>query len=161
MPAGPPPPAAGYYRPADHLYGSPEQLEALGKAFFGVGWVFVAAIGLALVSIAIAVVSQTPLLFWVCSLLSLIPLFLLIRTYAAAFVFGKGKPESDVMSTTILWTVLVGLVGIIGLAVIQMFISEELKKYGLSAGLFSMISRKKVAQRVEELRAQRAAQTGY
>lgn len=156
---------AQYHRPGDELP-DPAKLRALGDGYFGLSWVFVVNILLAL-PLGIFINTSEPanadeatklaLLY----LAGVVVIFVTISTltYFQNKKIGVGLDWSPAL--VIIVSILMGLnsalcCGVIGYAVVQTIASNKIKKvYGVKLGMFS--TRKLINARVAELERLRAA----
>ncbi len=142
-------------------YGSADKLQALADGYFGLNYVFIVNVLLALASRFAGVSVETPQ-----AALAYFAIFATVTFLAVAglsfpcnkkIAFGKDWP----IGNAILASVLMGLnsvlcCGIIGYIVMQVIASNEMKKYGLAAGAFG-VRKKWVAERIRQIREVEAA----
>ena len=158
-----PPDYSGHYpRDQGSQFGSAEKLRALSEGYFGLNWVFLLNVVMALAARGIGLVATTPETAMVLLLCAFGAIFLVIAfatyPYNKKIAFGKGWEPS----MAILASILMGLnsalcCGIIGYVVMQQIAYAEMKKYGLKGGFFGL-RKKDIEQRIAELQQMPAPQ---
>jgi hypothetical protein len=142
----PPSEFAAYPRPQLGTHGAREKLRALGEGYFGLSWVFLANLMLAL---------GTPLLLTpVLVLPGLVALLVVIVAnyrYNQKIAFGKGwPPRFGVYASIFTGISAILCCGIGGYVVMQLVASKEMRKYGVKTG-FLGISKKNWIAAMEDL----------
>jgi hypothetical protein len=169
QPFAQPPPAADYsghyprYEAA--AYGTPERLQALADGYFGLNWVFLLNVVMAISTRAIPAVAPDadlalPLLLGAYGAIFLVVAFATFP-FNRKIATGKGWDTS----AAVLASFLMGLnsalcCGIIGYVVMQSIAAGEMKRYGLKSGFFGL-RKADVERRIAELRQAPPPTTGF
>jgi hypothetical protein len=136
---------AQYYRQPSSgqvQYGSPEKLKALAEGYFGLNWVFLANIvGVVLVNVLVMQANEPLVLVG-----ALMGLFLLVLVMTLSLTrriaFGKGwQPGIGVLASFLMGFNSIVCCGIFGYVVMQQIAGQEIKRYGVKAGLLGFKKR--------------------
>ena len=155
-PQGPfaaPPQYAGYTR-ANQTGGSPEKLEALGSGYFGLNWVFLfhflwLTVGMVTI---VATTNGSDLGSGLAGIFYLLTLVLIpFIGYRQVKKIGFGMGWSSVLS--IIFSALLGVVGIIMYIVLQMSAASEIGRYGIRRSFMGGFKRKDIAAAVAAMKA--------
>jgi hypothetical protein len=152
-----PPDLSGYYlRPGLGFGGDPDRLKVLAEGYFGLNYVFMANVLLAVGARGLQL-GVNPSEALTAVLIAVVVLFVLIAvlTYPFNRKIGIGMGWNPGMAA--LASILMGLnsafcCGIVGYVVMQAIASTEMKKFGLKGGVFGM-KKKDVERRIAELRS--------
>lgn len=152
MPDVPPPKYAAYPRGNNpSTYGTTDQLEALGQAYFGYSWLFLGAIATSLAGFGIAFATNIFPYF------IQMPLVFLVVTFGShglnkKVAYGKNWSSGAPLAASLLMGLSAILCcGIIGFVIIQTIALNEIKRYGIKTGTFTF-TRKKFNAAVQERR---------
>ena len=138
-------------------YGSPEKLQALADGYFGLNWVFLAnvflALGFRFLPMAVGDAGTAGMLMLVLGLLTFLVVAGFSMPYNRKIAFGKGWSDG----IAILASILMGLnsvfcCGIVGYIIMQTIAAGEIKGYGLKTGMLGL-KKKDVEAKVAEMRA--------
>lgn len=139
-------------------YGTADQLQALWEGYYGLNWVFLANVLLALGFRFIPMAMEDAASAGIAMLVLAILMFLVVAGYSFVYnrkiAFGKGWGDG----VAVVASVLMGLnsvfcCGIIGYIVMQTIAATEMKNYGLKTG-FLGVKKKEVQERIAQMRAQ-------
>ena len=151
---GPPPQQYAAYPRLQQgaAFGDPDKLQALADGYFGLNMVFLLNILLAVAANGVVTLTEEPVVW-----LIVLPVLLIVIIAATLppnkkIAFGKGWAPSGAWIASIL----MGLnsafcCGIIGYVVMQMIAIDEMKKYGIKGGSFSL-KKKAVQEQIQLLR---------
>ena len=158
--SAPPQQYAAYTRPGT-FFGSPEKLQALADAYYGLNWVFlftlIIVFGLRMLAGGFFNKPGQEIIFY--GLAFVVPIFVvgaLSYPCCKKVAFGANwKSSMDVVAA-----VLMGLntlvCGIIGFVIMQSIASAEIKKYGVTGGSFFGFRKRDVRAMVEKMKMQQA-----
>lgn len=152
----PPPQFAGYTRNygAQPVVGSPDKLEALGKGYFALSWLFalhfvLLFVGMITVMSVFAGDQTGPI--------ALMTYVVLVMGIVAIACHRIMKPVCFGMNWSPVWAVLVAIfipfAGIIGYIVVQLLISGEIAKYRVKTRFLGGYKKKDIKATVEAMRA--------
>lgn len=158
-PDGAPPPVFAEYPrgPQGPGYGSADQLQALSDSYFGLNYVFLVNVALALTSRALSLTVTTVESALVYLLGSILVMGLVVALFSYRYnkkaAFGLNWQPSMAIVASILLALQSWLCcGAIGIIVMQQIITGEMKKYGIPAG-FLGVKKTIVANAIAQLRA--------
>ncbi|MBC8066340.1 MAG: hypothetical protein H7Y17_16030 [Chlorobia bacterium] len=158
---GPTPPPEGYVAyprgPQATTYGSADQLQALVEGYYGLNYVFILNVVLAMGGRLVGLSVDSPQGALAMLAGYFIVLFVVVGAcsfpYNRKIAFGKGWGDGNAILASLLTALFSWLCcGIFGYIVMQQIAMSEMKKYGLKAGLG--LRKKDAMALVEQLRAQ-------
>jgi hypothetical protein len=153
----PPPQQFAQYPRGNDVYGSSEKLQNLMDGYFGLNWVFLVNVVLSLISRGLGAVAKNPEQALVMLLGFVVVVFAVIAgmSYPQNKKIGIGMgwpPANSVIASILMGLNSVVCCGIIGFIVMQSIAANEMKRYGITGGIFGL--KKSVIQaKIAELQA--------
>jgi hypothetical protein len=145
---------AAYPRGGPHpVHGSPEKLQALMEGYYGLNWVFILNVALAISANVIAASAGGVGAYL--GFLGFLFVVVALTSYPMNKKIAFGKDWAP--GTALVASILMGLnsalfCGIIGFVVMQIIAAGEIKAYGVKSGAFGF-KKKDVLAKIEELRS--------